>query len=282
VLDQTLKPNEIIVVDDGSTDDTGTRLAALGDRIQYIRQTNRGLSGARNTGICQARGEWIALLDADDFWHPQKLERQWNALQSAPDCATMGSQVITFEEELPPAIAARYSGPPPVKQFGLREVVFGISFGSGSGTIIQRRCFEKVGYFDEKLRAVEDLDLWLRIGAEYRMGSVLEPLTFLRVRPNSMSTQAESMEKNHRVVITKAFETIPALRKKFVWKQIALARMHRGVAWMHFEAANRRSALASLWRSFLAWPFTSADSKPLTRVKMAIRYTLTSLWRHSS
>ena len=81
VLDQTFKDLEIIVVDDGSTDDSAPVLAAFGDRIRLIQQANRGVSGARNTGVRAATGKWIAFLDSDDQWHSSKLEKQLDALQ---------------------------------------------------------------------------------------------------------------------------------------------------------------------------------------------------------
>src|SRR5690349_9691286 len=81
VLAQTYSPVEIIVVDDGSTDDTKERLARFEGRIRYIHKANAGLSAARNTGIKHARGDWIAFLDADDLWHRQKLEVQLRAAE---------------------------------------------------------------------------------------------------------------------------------------------------------------------------------------------------------
>src|ERR1019366_6906368 len=90
-LNQTYRPLEVIVVDDGSTDDTRQRLAPYLDRIQYVYQENRGLSAARNTGIRHARGEWIAFLDADDFWHPQKTTVQLGAVAGDPAIGVVGS-----------------------------------------------------------------------------------------------------------------------------------------------------------------------------------------------
>ena len=81
-LSQTYQPVDVIVIDDGSTDDTPERLQAFGSRIRYIRQENQGVSAARNTGIRQSCGEWVAFLDADDFWHPQKLEAQFRSIQT--------------------------------------------------------------------------------------------------------------------------------------------------------------------------------------------------------
>lgn len=81
-LAQTLKPFEVIVVDDGSTDETVERLRVFGDEIRYIFQENRGVSSARNRGILEARGEWIAFLDSDDTWHPEKLKRQIEAVNA--------------------------------------------------------------------------------------------------------------------------------------------------------------------------------------------------------
>jgi glycosyltransferase involved in cell wall biosynthesis len=80
VLDQTWKDCEVIIVDDGSTDDTAQVVAELGDCVRYIKTENRGVSAARNRGVTEARGEWLAFLDSDDLWHPKKIDRQMDAL----------------------------------------------------------------------------------------------------------------------------------------------------------------------------------------------------------
>lgn len=90
-LAQTNCRVEVLVVNDGSTDDTRDVLATYGDRIRAIHQVNQGLSAARNTGIRHATGEWVSFLDSDDFWHPQKTERQLAAIASAPEVDVIGS-----------------------------------------------------------------------------------------------------------------------------------------------------------------------------------------------
>ena len=91
VLAQTYSPVEVVVVDDGSTDDTRARLAPYASMIRYLHQEKGGLSAARNTGIRQANGEWIALLDADDLWHPEKLELQLRSAARLGEVALVGS-----------------------------------------------------------------------------------------------------------------------------------------------------------------------------------------------
>ena len=101
VLKQTVHSTEIIVIDDGSTDDTQARLAPRRDRITVIHQNNAGLSGARNTGLRAASGEWVAFLDADDAWHPRKLELQLKALQSQPGPGLIATATLGYPSELP-------------------------------------------------------------------------------------------------------------------------------------------------------------------------------------
>ncbi len=94
VLAQTYRNLEVIVVDDGSKDNTRERLAPYLDRIRYVYQENQGPSAARNTGIRSATGEWVALLDSDDLWHPRKLELQVKYLQAHPEVGLLGSDRV--------------------------------------------------------------------------------------------------------------------------------------------------------------------------------------------
>jgi glycosyltransferase involved in cell wall biosynthesis len=102
-LSQSLRPQEVIVVDDGSTDDTSDRLRQFGDRIRYVFQQNGGLSKARNTGIREARGDWVAFLDSDDIWHPRKLERISAACGNYPMLSAVSSEMVCFSGTPPPA-----------------------------------------------------------------------------------------------------------------------------------------------------------------------------------
>src|SRR4051794_37497436 len=101
VLAQTRPADEIIVVDDGSTDDTAERLASFGDRIIYHRQTNRRVAAARNTGLRMSTGDFVAFLDADDAWHPQKLERQLAVLNFRPEIGLLATGVSDWPERMP-------------------------------------------------------------------------------------------------------------------------------------------------------------------------------------
>src|SRR5262245_40001432 len=153
---------EVIVVDDGSTDDTCERLAPFRDRIRYIRQRNQGLSAARNTGIRQARYEWIALLDSDDVWHPDKTRVQLEAVGGNPSIGFVGTPPGPIPDSRLPLRAAEA-----VRELGVRDFMVGTPLGPSS-TMVRRRAFERVGFFDETLRSVEDRDMWLRLAAQYR------------------------------------------------------------------------------------------------------------------
>ena len=157
-LAQTYPNMEVIVVDDGSTDRTRECLAPYRERIAYIYQPNRGLSAARNTGIAAARGEWIALLDSDDTWHPEKTALQLRAAEGMDHLALVGSPPA---DRMPEHLA-----PPVVRVLEVRDFLLNVPLGPSSA-LIRRRCLEDVGLFDESLTSVEDRDMWLRLSARF-------------------------------------------------------------------------------------------------------------------
>ncbi|MDJ0781747.1 MAG: glycosyltransferase [Desulfosarcinaceae bacterium] len=172
VLDQTFTDVELIVVDDGSTDDTAPLLANYGDRLKVIDQPNRGVSAARNTGVRAARGRWIALLDSDDHWLPNKLRTQLDWLDAHPDYR------ICQTEELWIRDGRRVNPRKRHRKFGgfIFERCLPLCLVSPSAVIIERRLLETVGGFDEALPACEDYDLWLRISCRHPIGLVDQPL----------------------------------------------------------------------------------------------------------
>lgn len=172
VMAQSRPPTEVIVVDDGSTDDTAELVVDRFPTTRLIRQENRGVSAARNRGIEAAAGEWIALLDSDDEWRPEKLEKQLDALQAQPElriCHTDEIWIRRGRRVNPRQIHAKHGG-------WIFRQCLPLCAMSPSSIVIHRSVFEEVGLFDEQLPACEDYDLWLRICHRYPVLLVDEPL----------------------------------------------------------------------------------------------------------
>jgi glycosyltransferase involved in cell wall biosynthesis len=159
VLGQTFTDYELIVVDDGSTDETADLLDRYRNRVKVIRQENRGVSAARNTGIRASKGELVALLDSDDSWLPNKLERQVAFFDACPEaliCQTEEIWVRNGRRVNPKKRHLKYSGM-------IFEKTLPLCLVSPSAVMMRRSLIKEVGMFDETLPACEDYDLWLRI-----------------------------------------------------------------------------------------------------------------------
>ena len=173
VLAQTFTDFEIIVVDDGSTDDTETVVISLDDaRVHYYRQPNAGASAARNYGMREAKGEFIAFLDSDDEWFPNKLELQVARFRELPNTVGMlytGSQTVT--EGSPPETFIPSQRGNLYRQLLEQNVAHGTS-----SVMIRRSVVERVGYFDEQFPAIEDYDYWVRVSTCFEIDFVPAPL----------------------------------------------------------------------------------------------------------
>ena len=172
VLLQTRPPDEILVVDDGSTDDTLERVRAEFPGVRLIEQENRGVSAARNAGIRAARGTWIALLDSDDEWLADKLDRQLQAVTTEIDT------VLCHTDEIWIRRGRRVNPMKKHRKHGghIFEHCLALCSISPSSVLLHRRLFETVGWFDEDLPACEDYDLWLRVSARFPVLFLDEPL----------------------------------------------------------------------------------------------------------
>lgn len=172
VLQQTYAPLELIVVDDGSTDGTADLLKGYGDDIRVIHQQNRGVSGARNTGIRAAKGGLIALLDSDDMWLPEKLAHQaafFRESARAMICQTEEIWIRNGKRVNPKKRHRKFSGM-------IFEKTLPLCLVSPSAVMMRASLFQEVGLFDEDLPACEDYDLWLRITWKYPVHLIRIPL----------------------------------------------------------------------------------------------------------
>lgn len=215
VLLQDMPIQSVILVNDGSMDDTQSKVLAFQEqnpqlKIVLIHQDNAGLSSARNTGIKNSQADYIALLDADDLWHPTKLSSQIALFQKSQNaqlgvvyCAyelinAAGSLLLAKEQAL---IAPKLRG-------NLYKPLLRGNFisGSGSSVLIARAVFDQVGLFDEQLKACEDWDMWLRISQRYQFDYVDQTLVSIRVHAHNMQKDLGRMISAELMVLNKFYE----------------------------------------------------------------------------
>lgn len=173
VLSQTLIADEIIVVDDGSTDETASVLDSFGVQIKVIRTQNLGVSHARNIGIKEASGEWIAFLDSDDVWEPEKLATQMDYHNNNPYILFSHTEETWIRDDKPVNQKQKHQKP---SGRCFEEILEFCTIGP-STVMMHKTLFDKVGYFDESLTVCEDYDLWLRVAKKYEVGLISEALT---------------------------------------------------------------------------------------------------------
>jgi glycosyltransferase involved in cell wall biosynthesis len=172
VREQTRPADEVIVVDDGSTDQTADRIAGEFPEVTLLRQENRGVSAARNRGVAEASGAWVAFLDSDDEWLPIKLERQLTALEGAPGHPLCHTDEVWIRNGRRVDRGRRYA-----KTGGwIFHACLPLCAISPSSAVIRRGLLDEIGGFDESLPACEDYDLWLRICSRWPVLLVNEPL----------------------------------------------------------------------------------------------------------
>jgi glycosyltransferase involved in cell wall biosynthesis len=195
VLDQSRPPDEVFVVDDGSTDNTADALLPFRDRIRYIVQAHAGVSASRNTGIRQTSGDWLAFLDSDDLWQPNKLERQCAELRQDPAMA-----ICYTDEEWRRHGRWLNQSKHHMKMSGwIYQHCLPLCIISPSSVLLHRRVFDRVGLFDENLPACEDYDMWLRATLHFPVLFIKERLIVKRAGPWQQLSMQHSLDK-YRII----------------------------------------------------------------------------------
>lgn len=253
VLGQGHKDVQVIVIDDGSSDQTEEVVRVSGSSVDYVRQANRGPAAARNRGIEISRGEFVAFLDADDYWLPGKLDRQVGLLSQQSDVTACHTAFMVSQREGERGRVRRYwrrAGYHP----SLRELLRDDCVNT-STLMMRRAALSKVGWFDETLRTSEDWNLWLRLKLSgHRLYYLPEALAVTRhhggnlhvtAPPDTQRVRGELMLRSlwadHRERIPKVFlKNLPALLDYHV-ARLAFERGERARFWRHFALSVLRS-----------------------------------------
>jgi glycosyltransferase involved in cell wall biosynthesis len=207
VLAQSYPALEILVVDDGSTDDTAQIVRSFGGNVILIQQSHNGVSAARNLGILNARGNTVAFLDSDDLWKPEKLEKQ-AACFERKNVAWVCCGASFFDNKTGKLLPGHHK---PLFEGDVLEKEFLYSFIRSPTPAVRKSVFDEVGLFDKTLRIAEDWDMWLRIAAVYPLGTVYENLALKREHKEStmQRTSTEDLLAMQISVIDKAIARQP-------------------------------------------------------------------------
>lgn len=264
VLAQTRPADEVIVVDDGSTDDTAARLAAYGPRVRYITKENGGVSSARNRGVAEANGDAVAFLDADDVWHPRKLELHSAVLAAHPHIGLLGTLAYDWPVAAHPVAPAVAVAP---QEYTADDLLVRNPITT-STVLIRTTVIRQAGPFDPMLQGPEDYDMWLRVSRLAAVAILPIQLTGYRIgTPNSLSKNAVRMESRLRRILAKleadgVFCRRPLLRRK------AWAYFRYNCALMYRDAGCRVTAVNRFVRSLAAWPLRLDYDRSASRLKM--------------
>jgi len=265
-LSQTYRPVEIVVVDDGSTDDTAAVLEPYRQRVTCLRQDNRGLSAARNTGIRAARGSFIAILDSDDWWAPEKLEAQMAtfAVDPALGIVSCNSALVDLDGQPYTGLTSPVKSEAPDRRAFVRKLLRGNCVSGGSSAVVRRTCFDSVGLFDETLKSAEDWDMWLRICSRYPIAFVPARLTFVRVNPHSMSGagNAAKMLASELRVLRKFFSDAPD-RIGAYDRGMAYSCRYADAAQAYLSVDEAGTARRQILKALLSNPLWFASQPPL-------------------
>ncbi|MGA3131151.1 MAG: glycosyltransferase [Terracidiphilus sp.] len=243
VYGQTLAPREVIVVDDGSTDGTARTAEALGAKV--IKRPNGGIGAARNTGIRHATGEWIALLDADDSWAPEKLASQVAAID--PDTVLVYTGARYFDDR---GTCTVQNGVDPLTARKLLRYCNPILPSSG---LLRRQTVLAAGGFREGTPTCEDWGMWVRLMPFGSFAAVTDPLTNYYVHPKSISASPEKMLAGLRAIMEPTLLARYRGIERWMWRRRIWAEQLCSAALIARDN-NLKGELGYIVRSLLAWP----------------------------
>jgi glycosyltransferase involved in cell wall biosynthesis len=247
VLAQTSPVDEIVVVDDGSTDATGRMVRSLGGRVRCIRQANAGIACARNAGIRAACGDWIALLDDDDEWLPCRIQLHNEAVAACP------SAVLTYASYW-------YQHPDGSRMLHLATLSSKLWPGlratntiAASTVSVRKDAVLQSGGFDARVHGIEDWDLWVRLRRQYQFASVSDPVMVYHVTAGSLSQNIDRLlADTDRILESTLLAGLTGVRRR-LWRNRTLASQLYAAAIVARQVGSPRHGNL-LFRSLVKWP----------------------------
>lgn len=262
VLAQTFQDFELILVEDGSDVAEGVA-KEYANRLRYVWQEHQGVSKARNAGAAMGSAPWIAFLDDDDLWLPQKLERQLRVAGAAPEVALVHTDHLFREVDGSERPGPRRTPTAHVPSGWVGRELFLENFVITSSVLIRREAFESVGGFDVSLRLVEDYDLWMRISRRFPVTFIPERLTIYRVHGSNMTRQGDlrdamaSLQALHGLLAKD-----PGL-KAAVGRDAVALRFHRAHAYSGYTHYYRGHYAIARKHLLAAWRWKPSDVRLL-------------------
>ena len=249
VLGQTVVPAEVVVVDDGSTDGTAEAVREFGERVRYVRQENAGVCAARNRGVAETTGEFIAFLDADDIWEPRKLEKQLGKFAEDAAVGLVHCGMREFDSETGETLGVTTDGAEGGEVWRTLLLWEAPAINGPGAVMVRRTAFEEAGRFDTAMKVGEDWDLCYRVARRWKVGFVPEALLNYRSHAAGAHRNVREMERGMGRFYEKAFAegdpAVTALRRR------AMGNYHKVLAGSYYQAGDlgafARHSLLSVW-----------------------------------
>ena len=272
VLNQTWPHFEVICVDDGGSDNSLQIVDGYRDpRIRVISQKNRGLAGARNTGIAAARGHYVALLDADDYWAPEKLAKHVRHLNHNPQVGISYSASWFVSECGRPLGIGQF---PKLTDVDAKHIFCRNPIGNGSAAVIRKTLLQEVKvshwegthlrdcWFDENLRQSEDIEFWLRVAlnSDWQFEGLAEPLTYYRVNASGLSANLEKQFHSWQYAVQQNTRGNEEFMQN--WFSLARAYQYRYLARRAVQSHNPVQAINLCLKAILSdWRVISEEPR---------------------